>query len=78
MRESFSVLQAESLGIVGGMATGVALLVMSSMMRYGTRLLDMLMLKDVPLPKPVDRIDLLLEEDEDVTPRESDEETDAT
>lgn len=52
LRESFSVAQAESLGVVGGMATGVALLIMSSIMRYGARLQDMIMLKDVPMPEP--------------------------
>lgn len=51
LRESFSVIQAESLGIVGGMATGLSLLIMSSIIKYGTRLQDMLMLKDVPLPE---------------------------
>ncbi len=52
LRESFSVAQAESIGIVGGMATGVTLMIMSSVMRYGTRLQDMIMLKDVPPPEP--------------------------
>ena len=52
MRESFSVAQAESLGVVGGMAAGVTLMIMSSIMRYGTRLQDMIMLKDVPMPEP--------------------------
>lgn len=51
LRESFSVAQAESIGIVGGMATGVTLMIMSSVMRYGTRLQDMIMLKDVPPPE---------------------------
>lgn len=48
MRETFSVASAESIGVVGGMATGVTLLVMSSLMKYGTVLQDMLMIKDVP------------------------------
>lgn len=48
MRETFSVASAESIGVVGGMATGVTLLVMSSVMKYGTVLQDMLMLQDVP------------------------------
>lgn len=52
LRESFSVAGAESLGVAGGMATGIALLIMSSIMRYGTRLQDMILLKDVPLPEP--------------------------
>ena len=57
MRESFSVASAESVGVVGGMATGVTLFVMSSLIRYGTRLQDMLMLKDVPMPEPELSID---------------------
>ena len=71
LRESFSVIQAESLGIVGGMATGVALLVMSSIMRYGTRLQDMLMLKDVPLPEPATSINPPFDEDEEERPYEA-------
>ena len=57
LRESFSVAQAESLGVVGGMAAGVALLVTSSMRRYGARLQDMLMLKDVPDPETDEAVD---------------------
>lgn len=50
LRESFSVAQAESLGVAGGMATGIALLIMSSMIRYGTRLQDMIMYNEVAVP----------------------------
>ena len=64
MRESFSVSQAESLGIVDGMATGVTLLIMSSFIRYGTRLQDMLLLKDVPMPEPIESDESLPEEEE--------------
>ncbi len=64
MRESFSVTSAESIGVVGGMATGVTLLVMSSLIRYGTRLQDMLMLKDVPMPEPELTVEAAPEEGE--------------
>lgn len=47
IRESFSALAAESLGIVGGMATGLALIIMAPVIRYGVILQDMLMINDM-------------------------------
>ncbi|MBR5943050.1 MAG: hypothetical protein IKZ81_06870 [Clostridia bacterium] len=47
IRETFSAPAAESLGIVGGMATGLALIIMTPVIRYGVILQDMLMLNDL-------------------------------
>lgn len=63
MRESFSVAQAESIGVVGGMATGIALMMISPVIRYGTVLQDMLMLRDVPPPEEHETAEEPLSED---------------